>query len=267
MMLLGLFLLLAALGNAAAYLPGLQTLTPADAVLSSRASNGTTLVTAPSFTLQGAPLERAPANSSQECAAACTQDPECQWANFCERQVRVGSGRAARRPAAAGALPPGPCGLAVRWPVRAQRSTCGLPCDALQDGCADGSAGLGFQQCQLLSGNCTVWPLGVHGDNVTMTAGATEPPKGGGWITGQQRERRPPPGLLARWASANNDAQPPPPAPSQSLPSRPSPNTSQASPRCRRKAWRVQTLSAPAACCPGHAPLALSSMRCPSACG
>ncbi|PRW33664.1 serine threonine- kinase receptor R831 [Chlorella sorokiniana] len=42
------------------------------------------------------------------------------------------------------------------------------PC--VQEGCADGSAGLGFQQCQLLASNDTLWPTGLHGADIGTTA-------------------------------------------------------------------------------------------------
>ena len=105
---LRLLLLLAGLSAAAASGPALQPLTPGAALLSSP-QDGSTLVTAPGSALQGALRGSLQVNGAGDCAAACTQDPECSWANFCAHQVRLGavggpglSGRAAAAAAAAG---------------------------------------------------------------------------------------------------------------------------------------------------------------------
>lgn len=88
MNILALLLLLLAL-DASGGLPAPRAVTDQDALLSS--SNGTTLVSSPSFALQGTPLRGLPANSAQDCAVACGQHSGCQWANWCGIQVRTSS--------------------------------------------------------------------------------------------------------------------------------------------------------------------------------
>ena len=80
-----LLLALAGLGAAAAAaVPGPLAL--GDALLTS--SGDQTLVTAPSWALQGTPTGGTHASSPRDCAAACSGNPGCLWANFCAVQVR-----------------------------------------------------------------------------------------------------------------------------------------------------------------------------------
>lgn len=78
--------LLLVVGAAAGSSPMTQPLTLEDALL--RSSDGSTVVSAPGWALQGAPSRTVPANNSQDCAAACLASPGCGWANFCQDEVR-----------------------------------------------------------------------------------------------------------------------------------------------------------------------------------